>query len=297
MIFVLLAGTAYGQSNLPACAKTNIFSRLWNGYSNCVGEVNFNGISKYIGEFKEGKFNGQGTFTEAKGNSYVGEWKEGKRHGQGAQTFANGDKYVGEYKENKFNGQGTYTEAKGNSYVGEWKDGKRQGQGTLILADGRVWLGEWANDQAHGQLIKYSLDGSIQQSGIYKDGVLVTLQYVDLSSFNKIGKSSIVPVGSDTQSNLPACQGLDFTLWNDCVGLFESPNNYKYFGGWIFGEFHGFGTITYISRFNGGRKYIGEWKNGKQNGKGKYFDENGTLLLDGIWVYGDFLGNGNPTPA
>jgi len=35
------------------------------------------------------------------GRKYVGEWKNGKKHGQGTYAFANGDKYVGEYKDGK----------------------------------------------------------------------------------------------------------------------------------------------------------------------------------------------------
>ena len=44
-----------------------------------------------------------GTFTfesgEFDGAKYVGEFKEGLFNGQGTYTFANGDKYVGEYME------------------------------------------------------------------------------------------------------------------------------------------------------------------------------------------------------
>ena len=44
----------------------------------------------------------------------IGEYKDGKIHGQGTYIFAPnsegaGDKYVGEYRDGKRNGQGTYT--------------------------------------------------------------------------------------------------------------------------------------------------------------------------------------------
>jgi len=35
------------------------------------------------------------------GAKYVGEWKDGKYHGQGTYTLADGGKYIGEVKENK----------------------------------------------------------------------------------------------------------------------------------------------------------------------------------------------------
>ncbi len=33
---------------------------------------------KYVGEFKDGKRNGQGTATSADGRKLIGEWKDGK---------------------------------------------------------------------------------------------------------------------------------------------------------------------------------------------------------------------------
>ena len=60
---------------------------------------------KYVGEFKEGKRNGQGTFTWPSGTKYVGEFKNGKMHGKGILTSPDGKKYVGEFKDNKFNKQ------------------------------------------------------------------------------------------------------------------------------------------------------------------------------------------------
>ena len=51
------------------------------------------------------------------GSRYVGEWKDGKKHGQGTYTSGKGegegDKYVGEFKDGVPNGQGTYTTSSG----------------------------------------------------------------------------------------------------------------------------------------------------------------------------------------
>ena len=40
---------------------------------------------------------------------YVGDYKDNKQHGQGTYTYANGDVHVGEFKDDKAQGQGTYT--------------------------------------------------------------------------------------------------------------------------------------------------------------------------------------------
>jgi hypothetical protein len=65
-------------------------------------------------------YTGKGTRTYANDSfgiymgSYVGEFKDGKRHGLGTYTYASSeDKYVGEWKDDKRHGQGTYTWGKG----------------------------------------------------------------------------------------------------------------------------------------------------------------------------------------
>ena len=55
---------------------------------------------------------------------YVGEYKDGKKHGQGTYTWFDGGIYVGNWKDGKEHGQGTYTSPVGTKYVGEWREGK-----------------------------------------------------------------------------------------------------------------------------------------------------------------------------
>ena len=95
---------------------------------------------------------GFGTLTLPDVYIYVGEFKGGKYNGQGALTFGlesdwGGDKYVGEFKDDDFYGQGTYTYADGDKYVGEWKDDKKHGQGTFTAADGSVQSGLWKDGE------------------------------------------------------------------------------------------------------------------------------------------------------
>lgn len=56
------------------------------------------------------------------GTRYVGEWKNGKKNGQGTVTFENGEKHVGEFKYGKRNGQGTHTFANGTVLEGIWEN-------------------------------------------------------------------------------------------------------------------------------------------------------------------------------
>ena len=70
LILVLLAGTAYGQSKLPACQGSDT-----NRWSNCIGEETRSGHSQYKGEFLNGKRHGFGVMNvlhpDFKGDKYV----------------------------------------------------------------------------------------------------------------------------------------------------------------------------------------------------------------------------------
>ena len=209
LILVLLAGTAYGQSNLPACQGSDT-----SKWSTCFGSWIHSAGDKYVGDFKDGKRNGQGTYYYLadgpnKGDKYVGKFKDDEANGQGTYIWANGDKYVGEWKDDKRNGQGTYYHLadgpnKGDKYVGEFKNDMYNGQGTYYyLADGPnkgdKYVGEWKDDKYNGLGIFYFANGSIKESGIYKDNVLVKSQYIDPNSFTRIARNNSAPAITGTQ--------------------------------------------------------------------------------------------------
>ena len=113
-------GSAFAQSTLPACQGSDVAR-----WSNCFGTATSPNGDKYIGEFKDGKTNGQGTATFPDGAKYVGAWKDGKENGQGTATWPNGNKYIGEFKDGKRNGQGTSYASNGSILSqGIWADNK-----------------------------------------------------------------------------------------------------------------------------------------------------------------------------
>jgi hypothetical protein len=73
---------AVTQSQLPECRSAY--------KHNCFGTTTFSSGSKYVGEFKDGKVEGQGTATYANGDKFVGEWRDDLRNGQGIEYRANG---------------------------------------------------------------------------------------------------------------------------------------------------------------------------------------------------------------
>jgi hypothetical protein len=136
--------TAFSQA-LPPCPEDPMAAGLRD---NCFGTYTFANGNKYVGEWQDGKWHGQGTMTFADGAKYVGEWQDGDYHGQGTFTFPDGEKYVGEYKDGFPNGLGTYTYADGAKYVGEFRDDEKNGVGTLVSPNGTVLHGGlWLNGE------------------------------------------------------------------------------------------------------------------------------------------------------
>ena len=133
IVFVFLIGSAGVSNALLNCEgspRTISDYKEVGSWSNCEGTVSFgNGGgkragNKQVGEWKDGKLHGQGTYTFAKGNKFTGEFRNGVRIGQGTMILADGVKYVGEFRNGKPNGEGTKTYADGRKEAGVWENGK-----------------------------------------------------------------------------------------------------------------------------------------------------------------------------
>ena len=137
-------------------------------------------------EYNDGKYNGYGMYTLTGLNNakmYVGEFKNGLPNGQGTETFLlNGKKYVGEFKNGLPNGQGTetYPDVQKNKpsgsnirmmrlkvykqysqYEGEWVNGEQCGQGTMTWNDGSKFVGSTDEFGHTRNGIYYDKDGKI----------------------------------------------------------------------------------------------------------------------------------------
>ena len=141
MVLGMLLGDAGKGLAVSSCPGSPTSSgSTFISWTDCFGIWNSANGNKYVGEFKNGKYHGQGTFIYVSGDKYVGEFKNGKRNGQGIYTSVDGHEYVGELRDNKQHGRGTLTfgpksKWAGDIYVGEWKDGRYHGQGTYSYAD------------------------------------------------------------------------------------------------------------------------------------------------------------------
>lgn len=82
--------------------------------------------ANYTGEFKNGLYNGLGTFIWSDMGQYKGCWKDGVRHGVG--TYTSGDK--------------------SSMYDGEWCQDAMHGKGLQKLQNGRTFEGSIVNGLA-----------------------------------------------------------------------------------------------------------------------------------------------------
>ena len=120
--------------------------------------------TKYIGEFQNGCYEGEGTFENPNGTYLSGEWKKGIFTGNGTHVY-NGSKYTGDLVNDKRHGHGEYIYSDGSVYIGEFVDNKRQGLGEFHI-NGKIYKGNFKQDKYHGLFkIKY-MDNSVEEGHI-----------------------------------------------------------------------------------------------------------------------------------
>ena len=250
-----------------------------NGIPNGLGLIINTNKGKYVGEWKNGKKQGHGTFTYGEGKwegeKYEGEFKDGYRHGQGTYSWSDGDKYVGEFKDDKPNGKGTYTWSDGRKYEGEFKDGKKHGQGKYTSMKGDKYVGEWKNNQSwNGK--EYDKNGNL--IGKFVNGVKIIEEPVVVFE-----KKPVVIVEKKPVVLAKIIQtGVLFRRWQnqqwEWFKYGDEKKDRKFVGTIKNGEPNGQGTIT----FPDGDKYIGKFKDGEYHGQGIY------TLHDGSNYVGEF---------
>lgn len=217
---------------------------------------------RYIGNWKNGEPNGQGTWINSDKSKIVGNWIDGFQRGVFEVFYADGTLAYREIWRDKGllkvgcssgdceNGWGTYAWQDGNWYEGNWKDGKQHGQGNLYWFNGNKYFGDWKNNLMDGIGTLIWKDSNIYK-GEFKNG-----------SMNGKGKeyskdSVLIRTGT----------WIDDVYQTDGIGC-------------IAGNCQN-GTGTYL--WEDGNRYEGEWKNSKMNGTGTLTLESGEIYHNGQW--------------
>jgi len=112
---------------------------------------NFNAGKRGCPELKQdvpGETNpAEGTFTYVNGDIYVGQWKEGKKHGTGTYSYAkDSTKLIGEWEAGKMV-HGKWLFPNGTFYSGVFRYNKPYGKGVWVFKDGNQLVGEFAQKE------------------------------------------------------------------------------------------------------------------------------------------------------
>jgi hypothetical protein len=255
--------------------------------------------------------NGYGTFvwgkdTEWAGDKYVGEFKDGYRNGQGTYYYHDNMQYSGQYSYNQMDGFGTFTWADGQKYVGEWKNSAQHGKGTHYYVDGTSVYGLWENgkmiqdlseevndnqtDENENNVQQEVSTGCIEGDCDSGYGVYTWTTGEKYEGNWQNGKRN--GFGSNYYADGNVYMGEWYNDQQQGKGTMIYANGDMYTGDYKLHKLDGQGTYTYKD----GRKYIGQYKNQYRHGIGTMYYSDGRTEA-GNWEYDIYKGKSNYTPT
>lgn len=258
----------------------------------------------YKGDFKNGKFNGEGTKEFRDYWTYNGQFKNGKMDGKGTKKYKKGWIYEGSFENDKRSGIGKYYNKKLDfqykglfvnnelirgkyktpsfSYEGEFRAKKPHGFGTIKYINGDVYEGNWDLGKLSGKGKYHRLknDHSIENKyeGMFLDG-------------SKHGKGVLTFVNEKTiyegtwKKNIP--HGIFIISYDPKFTMYDANKNptTDQSKAIIFGEtkYEGFINSNY-EKHGKGKMFLannkiaeGKFINGRLDGLFKYTNSNGKV--------------------
>ena len=182
-------GVKQGKGNLSSKDNKYNYEGDWlNDKFEGFGTL-FNQEEKYNGNFKEGKYHGEGNLYKKNGEQYIGEFNNGI-FVKGKIKFNNGDSYEGNIINNLMEGKALYKYKNGDIFKGTFLKGKKK-FGSMTFNEGKnKYEGYFENDKFSGEGI-LNINGE-EKKGIFKDGILVEKKdKVKFESENVINENGI----------------------------------------------------------------------------------------------------------
>ena len=254
---------------------------------------------------------GYGVRVFSDGCTYTGNFFNNRRHGQGVFVCPSFE-YRGNWKDDLQDGWGVFSASDGFRYEGQWREGKKNGGGIEWSSYGRAkrYYGEFLNSSRSGKGVLIESRGQ----GHYDDSFCLFENY---RTFKGEWLDDKLIVERDIESNKNLDNPLDGyayavdTLANGCKyhgivykglphgsGLLfcSGSENFQYEGEWRDGKQHGKGIGIWPDK---GLRYRGDWENGQQHGEGclTFLDGANLTLYQGHWENGQKHGKGVLTHA
>ena len=238
-----------------------------NELKNGMGIIYYkNGDIKYIGNFENDYLLGFIKYFYKNGNCYncyLGESKNQLQNGKGIIKDKNKKiVYKGFFEEGKIKGFGIYFD-EDSVYEGEWENNKRQGFGIIYYKcnDTKRENKKYYGTFVNGQYDGYGIEFYPNGQRLYKGEYKNGKKDGEGEEFDDKGKGSY----KGKYCNGEKINGTEY--YNDG----KTP---KYIGNYKNGKYDGKGTFYEED----GTCYEGYFLNGKKHGDGKVLDKNGTIL-------------------
>jgi len=210
----------------------------------------------YSGQFKNGRFDGDGHIWYSDNSVFDGEFRDGMKNGTGTMRFNDGSTYIGSLKMGLFEGYGEFACCSGDLFKGHFVGGKKEGAGKMIFRDGAVFQGHWKNDQrAAGKGIMVWANKDVYEGEFSVWGL-----------YHGTGKLKRGDTGDIYEGGFKDGR-------KSGVGEMIFANGDRYSGDWLMGTKTGQGTYWFAD----GNEYKGDWANDRMEGIGKYLFSSGDV--------------------
>jgi len=190
------------ENNFPSLENGKSF--LYNNKENTVileenGVVfkSYIGGKLFVGSMRDNGANGYGIALFNNGDRYVGNFLNGKYHGNG-MLYKGGDRYVGNFQDGKKSGKGSITFPNGGGYVGEWKNDMYDGMGEYVTSYGKKSEGMFRQNELIKS--KEELENEYVDLGIIEEESPITQSYKTSPTVSASKSSSNSSSTSSTSS-------------------------------------------------------------------------------------------------
>ena len=109
-----------------------VYRGWWlRGYQHGRGHETWNNLNQSVLNMTTGSAESN----MAEGGEYIGDYRDGKKEGEGVYKWKDGSHYYGSWEDNQIHGAGVHEWTDGRCYMGQWKDGKMHGIGRYTWSD------------------------------------------------------------------------------------------------------------------------------------------------------------------